>query len=358
MPFAGGVSDQGTAPGIVILGASRWKRRFLRRFFGLVAFENDSSQAVALARKTGVPLAVWASKEPDDLAEICQANGVKLLHIEDGFIRSRGLGAELFEPISLVVDSQGIYFDPRKPCDLEDFIRASVTLTAVELERARKLRLKICSQNISKYNVGADLPTLVTHGKRRILVPGQVEDDASIVLGSDAVRTNGELLKIVRRDNPEAFIAYKPHPDVEAGLRTGSVSLADLAAADVVLTGVSATAAIAHVDEVWTMTSLIGFEALLRGKKVVTFGTPFYAGWGLSDDRGKPCPRRNVHVSLDGLVHAAFINYPTYRDMRSAEPISVEQALVFVGASRRNFWLVTAVFAQKILRRFRLKMRR
>jgi capsular polysaccharide export protein len=35
-----------------------------------------------------------------------------------------------------------------------------------------------------------------------------------------------------------------------------------------------------QVNEVWTMTSLLGFEALIRGKSVTCLGLPFYCGWG------------------------------------------------------------------------------
>jgi hypothetical protein len=61
-------------------------------------------------------------------------------------------------------------------------------------------------------------------------------------------------------------------------------------------------AALDAVDAVWTMTSTLGFEALLRGKPVVCLGTPFYAGWGLTKDRGPTLPRRAVRPDLLALV--------------------------------------------------------
>ena len=72
--------------------------------------------------------------------------------------------------------------------------------------------------------------------------------------------------------------------------------------------------AIDAVDEIWTMTSLLGFEALLRGKKVTCLGSPFYAGWGLTDDRAMPIARRTARLDLPALVYAALIAYPRYRD--------------------------------------------
>jgi capsular polysaccharide export protein len=82
-----------------------------------------------------------------------------------------------------------------------------------------------------------------------------------------------------------------------------------------------------HVDEVWTMTSLLGFEALIRGVKVVTFGAPFYAGWGLTEDRGDVPPRRRATVSLESLAHATLIDYPRYFDPHTASPCPVEVVL-------------------------------
>lgn len=112
-------------------------------------------------------------------------------------------------------------------------------------------------------------------------MPGQVEDDASIRLGAGAERTNLALLARVRAENPDAVLIYKPHPDVEAGLRPGLIAESRLAGlADVVARNTGADALMAQVDEVWTMTSTLGFEALLRGLPVTTLGAPFYAGWG------------------------------------------------------------------------------
>jgi capsular polysaccharide export protein len=57
-----------------------------------------------------------------------------------------------------------------------------------------------------------------------VLVVGQVEDDASIRLGAGVVRTNLGLLTAAAHANPGARIIYKPHPDVEAGLRPGTIA--------------------------------------------------------------------------------------------------------------------------------------
>lgn len=189
-----------------------------------------------------------------------------------------------------------------------------------EADRARDLIEAITAQGLSKYNQPGTLPSLPTG--RRILVPGQVEDDASILLGAGSVRTNRALLEATRKANPDAVILYKPHPDVVAGLRPGAIEAGDLS--DQMLPEADAMALLEQIDEVWTMTSTLGFEALIRGVKVVTYGAPFYAGWGLTRDLGPVPERRGVQVSLEGLVHAVLVDYPRYRDPETGLPCPVE----------------------------------
>lgn len=182
---------------------------------------------------------------------------------------------------------------------------------------------------MSKYNLSAAPPDLPARdGKRRILVPGQVEDDASIRLGAGVERTNLQLLARVRQDNPDAFLIYKPHPDVEAGLRPGAIAAADLQdLADHVARDSDPIALLDQVDEVWTITSTLGFEALLRDVPVTTLGAPFYAGWGLTRDLGTPPARRRARPSLAALAHACLIAYPRYIDPVSGLPCPPEIAV-------------------------------
>lgn len=92
-----------------------------------------------------------------------------------------------------------------------------------------------------------------------VFVPGQVEDDASIALGSVEVSTNAALLQRVRADWPDVFVVYKPHPDVDNGFRKGFLSNREtLAWADCIVREVSAVDLIERCDRVATMTSLVG----------------------------------------------------------------------------------------------------
>lgn len=309
--------------GYVATGMRLWKRPHLQHFFGTekrLHFENDPARATARARAEGRGLLVWAGQETEAL--VTAAEGLPLARVEDGFLRSRGLGAELVPPLSLVADDSGIYYDPARESAFERLIAAGPPPGGEW--RAERLVAQIRRAGLNKYNLdhGAlpDLPP-----GRRILVPGQVEDDASIRLGAGAEHTNLALLARVRAENPEAVVIYKPHPDVEAGLRAGAVPDADLRAhADVIVRDASPADLIEAVDEVWTITSLLGFEALIRGKRVTCLGMPFYAGWGLTRDLFPAPERRKARPSLAALAHATLIAYPRYRDPVSGLPCPPE----------------------------------
>ncbi len=295
--------------GYVATGMRLWKRAPLQAFYGRyqkMRFAKGGERANALACQNGARRMVWAGKG--------MATDEDLLRIEDGFLRSRGLGANLTAPLSLVADDLGIYYDPTRESRLERLIAASVHLGEVEQHRAKRLMSSLTHAGVSKYNVGSvSLPEMPKG--RRILVPGQVEDDASVLKGCSEVSSNLDLLKRVRRENPDAVILYKPHPDVEAGLRDGAVTAADMAKyADLVLEDANPVALIDVVDEVWTMTSLLGFEALLRGREVTCLGMPFYAGWGLTRDLAEVPERRHASPTLAQMVHAVLVDYPRYYD--------------------------------------------
>lgn len=325
----------------VAVGMRSWKRAQVARFLNAPQFENDPAKAAEKAKKRKGRVVVWSGQESYALRAACANRAVPLWRMEDGFIRSRGLGAALTPAESVVVDDLGIYYDPVQPSRLETLIAGSASLPDVLLARAACLIEQTTKAKISKYNLALAAPPLpIPPDSLVVLVPGQVEDDASIKLGAGDISTNLGLLKAARAAHPEAFIIYKPHPDVEAGLRNGAVKNADRIA-DIVAANSPILPLIECADMVWTMTSLTGFEALLRGKKVTCLGRPFYAGWGLTQDLGPPMPRRNVQISLPGLVHAALIDYPLYLDPKTGRPCTPEKlvARLQAGAGKRHFWL-------------------
>lgn len=261
--------------------------------------------------------------------------GNNIICVEDGFIRSVGLGVHFNQPLSLVFDSTGIYFDATKPSGLENILNHTMFDSDL-CNRAINIRNTLIKLGISKYNVGGNINFPLPLDRTIILVPGQVEGDASIQLGSPTIKTNQQLLVNVRKANPDAYIIYKPHPDVVTGERDkGNWQLDSSELADLIITDVSIDQMINLVDEVHTITSLAGFEALLRGKKVITYGMPFYAGWGLTTDI-ETCERRNRVLLLEELIAGTLILYPTYLDPITHKLCTVERVINIIDEQRKG----------------------
>ncbi|MBF9061312.1 capsular polysaccharide biosynthesis protein [Rhodobacterales bacterium HKCCSP123] len=314
--------------GHVAVGMRSWKRTHLGQFFGGMGGSLRYEEDAATAAADGRPVMVWAGRDTDVLNAACALAKRPLHRVEDGFLRSRGLGAELVPPLSLVLDDLGIYYDPTRESRLDRLIAEAAALEPRRLRRAETVVARLVKLGLTKYNLGGAVPDLsAAAGRRVVLVPGQVEDDASILKGAGAERTNAALLRRARGLHPDAYLVYKPHPDVLTGLREGAVPDDVLALADAVLPDADTAALLARADEVVTITSALGFEALLRGVAVTTLGAPFYAGWGLTRDLGPRPLHRQARPSLAALAHAALITYPRYHDPVTGQPCPPEVAL-------------------------------
>nr|WP_246385495.1 beta-3-deoxy-D-manno-oct-2-ulosonic acid transferase [Novosphingobium hassiacum] len=313
----------------VASGMAWWKRDEIRRFLWVpgrkLPIVSRATAALKVARKHGGAVAIWPSRVSPELIAKAREQGTGLVRVEDGFVRSVGLGSNLVPPSSVVVDARGIHFDPSAPSDLEHIL-ATTGFSPDLTKRAATLRETIVSAGISKYSAGGGSPVPQrAEGRRLVLVPAQVEDDMSVLAGGGGLHSNLELLKRVRALEPEAEIWFRPHPDVDAGHRKGAVPDADaLQFADRIVRGGGMAALLNVVDAVHCNTSLTGFEALMRGRDVTCHGTPFYAGWGLTRDLGAVPDRRGRKLTLDELVAGVLILYPRYLDPVTGLPCPPE----------------------------------
>jgi len=250
-----------------------------------------------------------------------------VIRLEDGFLRSVGLGADLVRPLSWVLDGHGLYYDASAPSELERLL-IQTDFTPELRQRARALREQILALGLTKYNVGQALWQRPDTAQSVVLVVGQVESDAAIRHGAPQIHTNMALLRAVRAIRPDAHVIYKPHPDVVAQLRDpGQEEHQADRWCDQVIVDVGMDQLLRVVDEVHVLTSLAGFEALLRGTPVVTWGQPFYAGWGLTQDQCPQPVRRGRRLDLDALTAAVLILYPTYVSHRTGHYTTPEQVL-------------------------------
>lgn len=321
-----------------LFGFSVWKRKFMKPFLGenlnyiSVFSKNPLKSALKAGLDTNSLVYIWGKKEYLELQKWCDENSVNIIRVEDGFIRSVGLGSDLTRPYSLVFDDVGIYFDTTSPSRLENILNYH-KFSSSELEAAKKLKDILIDSKISKYNDDKDGIISSKNGKKIALVIGQVEDDASVRIGADGMK-NIELLEQARLNSPNSHIIYKPHPDVVSGNRIGLVDIDQaLKYCDEVLEGVSMPTLLDLADEIHTMTSTSGLEAILRGKRVICYGRPFWAGWGLSDDK-KPQPRRYRSLSSDELVAGAYLLYPKYVHPINLKPCNASDLILALQEQR------------------------
>jgi capsular polysaccharide export protein len=337
-PFTG--SPISPLEAIDLLG--RWRRqieanRSIGAVYGVARWKRITTDAMLWDGGGPVPHAGSAQACPQDAAALAwfsrtapetvaalRRRRVAIGEIEDGMIRSTGLGANCVPPLSIVVDRRGPHFDPAQASDLETILQ-SAEIDADLLVRASALRERLVGEGIGKS--GRDrhhARAAPANARRTVLVTGQVEDDRSVLCGGGGIG-NLDLLRRARALEPDALLVFKPHPDVEAGHRKGRVpDAAALEFADIVDRSSSIAALLDRADAVHVITSLAGFEALMRGLEVVTHGVPFYAGWGLTRDLGQVPGRRTRRRTLDELVAATLIVYPRYLDPVTRLPCEAE----------------------------------
>lgn len=329
--------DPAGRPIVAACGIAWWKRREIARFLQTpnrrLRFFRSERRALLHAAREGGAVAVWPSRISAAMPARAAAAGVPLVRVEDGFVRSVGLGSDLVPPSSITVDRRGIHYDPTRPSDLEAMLAETEFVPAL-LERAARLREAIVAGGVSKYGgAGVDAFPPRPRARRLVLVPGQVEDDMSVLLGGGGLRSNLELLRRTRALEPDAEIWFRPHPDIDAGHRRGAVRDEDaLVFADRVVRGGGMATLLELVDGVHVLTSLTGFEALLRRRDVTCHGMPFYAGWGLTCDLLPATGRRGRALALDALVAAVLILYPRYLDPVTGLPCEPETLVERVAA--------------------------
>ncbi|EHA13543.1 cell surface saccharide synthesis protein [Halomonas sp. HAL1] len=325
-------------PKIFVVGFSTWKT-YLRMYFSeydLIFLPKDIKKSQfnsqyrkkILSLKESCQVFIWGFKAPEYILEFLREEKISTKFVEDGFVRSVQLGATKAPPMSLCLDSKTPYFDATRPSDLEDLLNNFDFSSKPELLDQAKEGIKLLLETgVSKYNNSQSVKIETIYGsktQKRILVLGQVEDDASIQYGCDKKLTNNDVVRLAVEENQGAQVIYKPHPDVMSGHRAYQSNPKDVENIALVLKkDVPLANAFETVDHVYTITSLGGFEALLRGITVTTLGCPFYSGWGLTDDRQKN-ERRKRKLKINEIFSIAYLVYPRYFNVDTGSEVSFD----------------------------------
>jgi capsular polysaccharide export protein len=255
-------------------------------------------------------------------ARIAARSGARLLRVEDGFLRSARRNDP---PLSLVLDDLGIYYDAHRPSRLERLIAEG----APDPDRARRLVHLWRALGLSKIarlpDYAGPLPASY------VLVLDQLAGDQSVAGGLAHPGSFDRMLQAARMEFPDLPIVLKTHPDTGLRRRRSHFDAARLSRVLPIAEPCHPARLIAGAEAVYTVSSQGGFEALLHDRLVRTFGMPFYAGWGLTEDDLPPPPRRG-RASLDALVHAALVAYPRYIDPETGAETVVEAAMASLAA--------------------------
>ena len=227
---------------------------------------------------------IWGYKAPDYFIDYIREQELDIFFLEDGFIRSGPDDESGAPPLSIVMDSQAPYFDTTRPNDLTDLIaNFDFEQDGYDESLAQEMLDYYVSHRVSKYNHQPYVDVVPIYGiknRARILVLGQVPYDDSLKYGGGIGITLLDLVNQAITENPAAQIIVKPHPmtlydpsivsaltELDCLILTQSIHLVD---------------ALETIDHVYTITSLGGFEALLRGKNLSILGKPFYISIGIS----------------------------------------------------------------------------
>ncbi|MEL6519948.1 MAG: capsular polysaccharide biosynthesis protein [Pseudomonadota bacterium] len=271
-----------------------WSRIFGRQV--PVQSVESSPETIELAKERGMTvLSSSASRDPDMELATAQAR-VPLRWVEEGFL----LPVQGSAPVSMLLEECWPHNDPEEPSRLEHLIAASDDLPDLDLQRAERVVVRLIT-----------LSDAMAAGP-----PEQPEEPLVAVLGSRDAHRDQQVVLEARNAHPDARILYRPE-----GLH------AAIDGVEEVLPEASVAGLLTVTDAIWTYDSLAGFEALLRGAKVTCTGVPFYAGWGLTRDKGAVPSRRRTGATLRGLAHAALVDYPRYADPQTGQPWPVEDVL-------------------------------
>ncbi|XWO13360.1 Glycosyl transferase family 2 [Candidatus Hepatincola sp. Pdp] len=310
-------------------------------------------------------LSYFKLKITDKIINIASDKKISPYFLEDGFLRSiANIYNEEANPtyqktLSFTLDDLSMHYDANKVSRLEQKLNSTEKLTKTNLVRAQQNITTIVTNNLSKYNdhLELDLPKGINLGfkNKKILVIDQAMKDNAVLYGKINKKHFNDMVKCAIAENPDADIIIKTHPDMifnqsriqykSKNPKSGYIS--HLSESDGIISiknnNVNPIALLKKVDKVYVCSSLMGMEALMCGKEVITFGAPFYAGWGLTDDRhsffhtkeGKK--RRNKKRSLEEIFYYSYIWYTRYVNYEQKRECSLEEHISNLIRLRKTF---------------------
>ncbi|BEU04042.1 hypothetical protein OAG1_28420 [Agarivorans sp. OAG1] len=310
----------------------------IRLFLGSPTMRYHSRIKDFVAPKTAQCLAVGWGKKPNTkmLNTYAKQHGIDYFRLEDGFISYLKHPSENDSRLSLVIDSTGIYYDATAPSDLENLLNDKQELPDDLISRSQRTMTAITSNKLSKYNHHLNQhlsdslhKTLTNVSGDKVLLVDQTYGDMSVEYGLAGEHSFTQMLTAALQEYPETNIFVKTHPDVLKGLKQGYLAHLKETRITLITEDCNPIVLLEKFTHVYVVTSQLGFEALMLGKRVSCFGMPFYAGWGLTDDRVK-CKRRVRKRTLLEVFAVSYLLYCKYIDPRTMRLTELESILDYL----------------------------
>lgn len=244
-------------------------------------------------------------------------NYERLFRLEYGFISSEDIALKDSPQHSIIICPEVMYYDAIEESAMERDLNSEDFLLSKEIKiRVENLINQIIAYKTTKYNHAPikNIESIKTSKKPKVLLIDQRFGDASIKMGL-ASEDSFELMWKDALALTDHDIYVKLHPDAISGGKESCLSrlIPKKTPKNVHLLKdeTNPYSVIEDMDKVFVCVSQMGFEALLMGKEVHTYGMAFYSGWGLTVDKIKPIRPRKKRSLLD-VFYIFYIEYSRY----------------------------------------------
>jgi capsule polysaccharide export protein KpsC/LpsZ len=312
----------------LLVGFSNWKFFFIEKFIkGKFLFSTKKINFINLffhilfAPTKPKNIYIWGYEIGHWALLVSKIFNIKISRVEDGYLRSFYLGKEHNQANSLVIDNESLHFDKNGKSIIHELISEEID-EKITNQHAEYF-IKFCKNNfITKYSAinKTHLKTIeqinnLFPAANFIGVVGQKPNDKSMIYGNPKSYSNFSIFYKALKENKDSIIIFKQHPDVvDNSLTDILVKLFCIFSKRTFFIKDKFLSPIYFINRsnvIYTISSTIGFEALIHDKKTVVFGTPFYAGYGLTEDRVK-IERKKKLITKEQLIYNYIYRYCKY----------------------------------------------
>lgn len=232
--------------------------------------------------------------------------------------------------LSIVLDRAGIHYDTARTSDLQRILKDIQGGWSEGMAvRARRIIGELQRLRLTKYNFQEGLLDRSRWRQYRLLIVDQAKESRALGFGGANQGIFEQMVDSAFKTFAETDIIIKLHPDHELHRGTSMLHGRVPPGVSIVPAGINIWSVFDHVDTVYTVSSQVGFEALLARKKVVCFAQPFYAGWGLTTDLASTHGEVK-NLTLEQLVYGVLIKYSVYIHPERRERCEIEDILAYL----------------------------